>query len=90
MTVRVTPRASRTEIAGILDDGTVRIRVAAPPAEGKANKALLVFLAKLLGVKRNRIEIVVGDHSLDKLVSILDMTAADVEARIKDWLESQA
>lgn len=90
LTVRVTPRARKTEIAGILEDGTVRIRVAAPPVEGKANKALLAFLAKLLGVKKNRIEIVVGDRSLDKLVSILDMSAADVEARIKDWLDSHA
>lgn len=88
LTVRVTPRARKTEIAGILEDGTIRIRVAAPPVDGKANKALLTFLAKMLGVKKNRIEIIVGDHSLDKLVSILDLTAADVEARIKDWLDS--
>ncbi len=62
LTVRVTPRARRTEIAGVRDDGTLKIRLAAPPVEGKANVALIKFLAGLLGVRKRRIEIVAG-HS---------------------------
>src|SRR3972149_4486436 len=41
LTVRVTPRARRTEVAEILEDGTSRVRVAAPPVEGKAKAALM-------------------------------------------------
>lgn len=89
MTVRVTPRARKTEFAGIMEDGTVRIRVNAPPVEGKANHALVEFLADVLGVRQNRIEIVAGHKGLDKIVSILDMKAEDAEERITNWIESQ-
>jgi uncharacterized protein (TIGR00251 family) len=82
LTIRVTPRARRTEFSGILEDGTVRIRVSAPPVEGKANKALIKFLSKVLKVRKNKIEIVAGEKGLDKIVSILDMTAEQVQARI--------
>lgn len=90
MTVRVTPRARRDEFAGILEDGTLRVRIKAPPVEGKANLALVAFLAKALGVRKNRIEIVAGQKGLDKIVSILDLTAHEVETRIKSWMEEHA
>lgn len=89
LTVRVTPRARRDEVAGILEDGTLRIRVAAPPVEGKANTALLAFLAKVLGVRKTRLEIVAGEKGLDKIISILDMSSKDVEARIRGWMEAE-
>ncbi len=89
LTIRVTPRARRTELAGVLEDGTLRVRVAQPPVEGKANKALLAFLAKVLGVRKNRVEIVAGERGLDKIVSILDMSAEDVQGRIERWMDAQ-
>ena len=82
LTVRVTPRARKTEFGGILDDGTVRIRVAAPPVEGKANKAVIAFLAKVFGIRKNRIEIVAGERGLDKIISIDGMPADEVEKLI--------
>lgn len=82
LTIRVTPRSRKTEFSGILEDGTVRIRVSAPPVEGKANKALINFLSKVLKVRKNQIEIVAGEKGLDKIVSILDMTAEQVQERI--------
>ncbi len=82
LTVRVTPRARKTQIARVMDDGTVRVRVAAPPVEGKANRALLKYLAQILGVRANRIEIVAGEKGLDKIISITGMEAADVQRRI--------
>jgi len=87
LTIRVTPRARRTEVAGMLEDGTIRIRVAAPPVEGKANEELLSFLSKALHVRRNRIEVVAGEKGLDKLVSIRDLTPAQVQARLTALLE---
>ena len=77
--VRVTPRARKTEFGGVLEDGTVRVRIKEPPVEGKANKALLAYLAKVLGIRKNQIEIVAGRQGLDKIVSVDNMTAEEVE-----------
>ena len=87
LTVRVTPRASRTAFGGVLEDGTVRIRISAPPVEGKANSALIKFVAKVLGVSRSRIEIVAGERGLDKILSIIDLDAEQVEERIQGWMK---
>jgi uncharacterized protein (TIGR00251 family) len=87
LTIRVTPRARKTGFGGVMEDGTIRIRVAAPPVEGKANAALIRFLSKVLGVRKNRIEIVAGERGLDKIISILDLTAQEAEERIQAELE---
>jgi len=90
LTLRVTPRARKTEFAGVLEDGILRVRVAAPPVEGKANAELLNFLARVLGVRKNRIEIIAGQRGLDKIVSVLDLSAEEVQTRISAWLAAQA
>ena len=87
LAIRVTPRASRNEIVEILTDGTVRIRLTAPPAEDKANQALIKFLSDILGVPASRIEIVAGATGRDKLVSIIDMDAEEVHKIILHHLE---
>lgn len=89
LTIRVTPRARKSEIGGVLADGTLRIRVQQPPVEGKANRALLEFLSDLLGVRKSRIEIVAGEHGLDKIVSITDMTSDEVQAKIEARMSDQ-
>lgn len=86
LTIRVTPRARKTEIGGILEDGTLRIRVSAPPVEGKANKALIKFLSDVLGVRKNKIEIVAGERGLDKIISITGMPAPEAEQKINEWI----
>jgi hypothetical protein len=88
LTIRVTPRARKTELGGVLEDGTVRIRVAAPPVEGKANKALVKYLSELFGIRKNKIEIVAGEKGLDKIISIDGMPATEVEERIQEYLEA--
>jgi uncharacterized protein (TIGR00251 family) len=87
LTIRVTPRARKTEFSGLMEDGTLRIRVSAPPVEGKANRALIKFLSKVLKVRKNQIEIVAGEKGLDKIVSILDMSAEQVQEKILEHLE---
>jgi uncharacterized protein (TIGR00251 family) len=89
LTLRVTPRARKTGFAGVLEDGILRVRVAAPPVEGKANAELLTFLARVLGVRKNRLEIIAGQRGLDKIVSVLDLSAEEVQSRIQSWLSSQ-
>jgi uncharacterized protein len=87
LTVRVTPRARRTEVAGVLEDGTLRIRVTAPPVEGRANAALVEFLAEVLGTRKSRVEIVAGEKGLDKIVTIAGMAAEDVQRKLQDWID---
>jgi len=82
LAVRVTPRSSRNEISEIQSDGTVRIRLTAPPVENKANEALVSFLSEVLGVAPSRIEVVAGVSGKAKLVSILDLDAETVHQRI--------
>jgi uncharacterized protein (TIGR00251 family) len=88
LAIRVTPRASRNEIVEILPDQTIKVRLTAPPVEGKANEALIEFLADVLNVARTRIEIIAGDTGRDKLVSILDMNSEDAQERILSYLAS--
>ncbi len=67
--VRVVPRSSRAEIAGKAN-GVYRIKITAPPVEGKANKALVGFLAKKTGLPKRNIEIVAGERSRNKTIRI--------------------
>lgn len=67
--VRVQPRASRNEFAGV-QNGTLRVRLQAPPVEGAANEALLRFLATELDVPMRDISIVSGFGSRNKVVEV--------------------
>ena len=82
LAVRVTPRASRNEIVELLEDGTIKVRIAAPPSDNEANEALINFLSEVLGVPRSRLDIVAGASGRDKLISIVDMDAETVHQRI--------
>ena len=82
LAVRVTPRASRNEIVGVLNDGTIKIHLAAEPSDNEANAKLVGFLAEVLGVPKSRLEIVAGSSGRDKLVSILDMDVETAHQRV--------
>ena len=81
--VVLTPRASRDQI-GPVADGTLRVRVTAPPVDGKANAALRKLLAKRLGVAAGRVRIERGEKSRRKLVSVEDADPARVEALLAE------
>ena len=57
LSIRVVPNVSKTEIVGWMTDGCLKIRLAAPPVDGKANQALVSYLAKLFVVSRNDVTI---------------------------------
>jgi uncharacterized protein len=82
LAVRVTPRASHNEIVELMEDGTIRVRIAAPPSDSEANEALLNFLAEVLGVPKSRLDIVAGASGRDKLIAVVDMDAETVHQRI--------
>lgn len=68
--VKVIPKSSRSEIAGVMDDGTLKVKVAAPPEKGKANAELCAVLARHYGVPRSAVTIVSGETATRKLVRI--------------------
>ncbi len=68
--VRVQPGASNNQILGVQEDA-LRIRINAPPVEGKANKMLIQFLAKHLAVKRNQVEIISGHTTRIKTIHVI-------------------
>ena len=70
VSVKVIPRSARTELAGEMADGTLKVRVAAPPDKGQANEALCVFLARHYGVSRAAVSILSGHTAARKLVKI--------------------
>ncbi len=76
--VRATPNARRSEVIGWDDDPqagpVLRVRVAAPPTEGKANAELRDFLAKRLGLPKSKVVLEKGDTSRFKIFEIPDGT----------------
>jgi uncharacterized protein len=82
ITVRVIPRSRRNELAEVLNDGTIKIRLVAAADDDQLNKDLLVFLADTLDIPHNRLDIVAGKNGLDKLISVLDLDASMVQERI--------
>ena len=68
--VKVIPKSSKTELVGYLPDGTWKVKIAAAPEKGKANKALCEFLAEKLGVAVSRVKIVSGETSHHKRISV--------------------
>ncbi len=72
--VKAVPGSSRTAVCGLLDE-MVKIKVSAAPEKGKANKCLLDFLSKRLGVKKNAVKIVSGNSNPIKGVQVLGISA---------------
>ena len=79
ITVKVTPRAKKTEVIGFMEDGTIRMRVAAAPEAGAANEALVEFLSEKLGIPKNQIDIMGGLSSERKLISLIGISPAQVD-----------
>lgn len=82
-TLRILPNSSKNEI--IKADGAIKVKITAPPVDGKANKALLEFLSKTFKIPKTSFSIVKGETSKDKTLSV---KAADEEKlqNLKDFL----
>jgi uncharacterized protein (TIGR00251 family) len=82
VTVKVHPRARRTEIHGQLGEAW-KLSLAAPPVDGKANDECVRFFAEWTGVPRSQVRIVMGLTSRMKVVEISGVTQEDLERRLK-------
>ncbi|HEX7728514.1 MAG TPA: DUF167 domain-containing protein [Terracidiphilus sp.] len=84
LAVRAQPGAKKTAIAGIYGEGDqaqLKIAVQAPPIEGRANQALIAFLAKTFGVPKSSVELVTGELSRSKVFLLRGVT--ELLARLK-------
>ncbi|WP_026195630.1 DUF167 domain-containing protein [Verrucomicrobium sp. 3C] len=88
LVVRVVPNARKSEIAGFTD-GVVRVRLQAPPSEGRANEELLRLLAKVFCTRRSQIVIVGGEKSREKSLEIQgwEGNGESAEDYVARWLE---
>lgn len=75
LSIRVTPNAKRDEILGWKGD-VLRVKVSAPPVDGKANAALIELLAEALGIAKSAITIIAGVAARSK---VIELTGADPE-----------
>jgi uncharacterized protein (TIGR00251 family) len=70
LNLKIIAKSSKNEIVGLLDDGSLKVKITAAPEKGKANAAIRAFLAEEFGVARTNIEIVRGETSPLKQVII--------------------
>jgi uncharacterized protein len=77
LTVKVTPNAGRNEITGF-KEGTLHVKIGAPPDKGKANKELIDFLADTLGIRKSAIQILRGQASRNKVVEIEGLSGLEI------------
>ena len=81
LTVHVVPRAARNAVQGLHGDA-LKVRLQAPPVEGRANQALIEFFSDSLKIPRRQIALLAGAGSRHKRVAIAGLTAADVCTRL--------
>lgn len=88
LAVRVVTRAAETELVGAQVEGdlkVLKVRLKASPAgDPAANKELIGLLASVLGVPENKVEIVAGEGGREKMVTVVGISTAEVEARLSD------
>ncbi len=81
--MRVSPGAKQSAWAGRQPDGRRKVRIAAPAIEGRANAALVEFVAASLGLPKRAVRLVRGESGRDKVLAV-DLDAEQVEARLPD------
>lgn len=79
--VRVQPRARGNEIAG-REGEAIKVRLTAPPVEGKANRALVDYLAGRLGVSKSAVAIVTGQGARNKLIDVEGLSEEEISRRL--------
>lgn len=81
--IKVVPKSSRNDILG-WKDGLLRVCVTAPPDKGKANKSVVVLLAKILNMPKNNIHILRGKTSHRKVIELVGVDSIEVQLKIEE------
>jgi uncharacterized protein (TIGR00251 family) len=88
LAVRAQPGAKKTAITGVYGEGEaarLKIAVHAPPIDGRANLALVDFLADMFGLPKNAIDLTSGESSRSKVFILRGITLASAEALLAEW-----
>ncbi|MBN1901689.1 DUF167 domain-containing protein [Candidatus Sumerlaeota bacterium] len=83
LTVRVTPRSSKTSLTGNAETG-FKLKVNSPPVEGAANKECIRFLAKIFGAPKSAVTLIKGAKSRDKAFEIVGISPKDAKSVLKN------
>jgi hypothetical protein len=89
LAVRAQPGAKKTAIAGVYGEGPaaqLKIAVQAPPLEGRANTALIAFLAETFGLAKNAVELMAGESSRSKVFLLCGLRLEDAERKLAKWM----
>jgi hypothetical protein len=89
LAVRAQPGAKRTAITGVYGEGAaaqLKIAVHAPPLEGRANQALIAFLAESFSIPRSAVELTAGELSRSKVFLLRGVTPARAAAKLAAWI----
>lgn len=82
LTLHIQPGAKKTEVAGLYGDA-LKIRLAAPPVDGKANAALIEFVAERLGVAKSTVSLKTGQTSRRKVLEVIAVSVDDVQLKLR-------
>ncbi|MGA9671415.1 MAG: DUF167 domain-containing protein [Terracidiphilus sp.] len=91
LAVRAQPGAKKTAIVGMYGEGEsaqLKIAVQAPPVEGRANSALVAFLAETFGLSKNQVELVSGELSRSKVFLLDGVSLKEAEALLGQWMKA--
>jgi hypothetical protein len=80
--INLIPRSSRNQLVSCAGD-QFKIKITAPPVDGRANQALTVFLAKKLGIAKSRVEIFSGEKSKQKKIKIDGLTLSEIRTLLE-------
>ena len=84
--IRVQPRAKKNAITGEMGDA-LKLALTSPPVEGRANKAVIEFFAKLLNVSRSSVTIAAGESSRNKVIRV-EISADSLRAQLQTGIQS--
>lgn len=90
LAVRAQPGAKKTAITGVYGEGAaaqLKIAVQAPPIEGRANLALIAFLAETFGLPKNAVGLMSGELSRSKVFLLRGVTLDMAEAKLAEWIQ---
>jgi len=82
LTVHIQPRAKRSEVLGFTD-GILRLKIAAPPIEGKANKEVINYLSDILDIPKSSIDMEHGHTSKIKVIAINGLDRESIYERVE-------
>jgi len=89
LALRVQPNARRTALLMRMSSGEWKVAVSAPPADGRANDAVVELVSGLLGVRRSQVTLVRGAAARSKVVEVEGMSAEAAEARLAKVLATE-